>query len=966
MSDDAFGALFDRERLLGGRPARRAATLLFLIESRTARLTAQARQAMQKLVTREAAQARELAFLEAFATGREPPLRPTVQDLERHAPQWAPLVARNPRVQAALAHRIAEKYALPRDRVPAIRAALGLDDPAVVAAYTALFDRPLDTIYATRLGLGERRRWASVRLGARFDALSPFWTAYALTLTETVGSTIVALPIAVATIGPLPAVAVLVILGLINVLTVALMADALTRTRTIRFGDAYVGRVVSDLLGSTGAVVLTVGLVAICLLGMVADYIGVSTTLGSAFGVPELVFVIALFAVELWYLRRGSIDATVTSALIVGALNIALILLLCAIAFVHVDPPNLSHVELPFVGDGDADVSSLGLVFGVTFTAYFGHLSVSNCARVVLTRDPSGAALVRGVVAAQLTAIVLYVLFVVAVAGAVAPDVLGAEEGTALTPLADEAGPLVLALGGILVVLGMGMASIHSGLALFSLVQERLPSRAGLTVVLPRRGARVLLHTRSRKDRVAVALTYLGSAPGDRARLRLEVAAAGRTTRVEATTAGEWTPFAAGPLRHLGERGLELRVVVLAADEHELRAEVAGNMRVGYEGEWDSAGVGLAEVLALPDVDAELLATVMRAGDLTAAAAAAATAADEGAVATRLEALAAQGLLLQTFRGGERRYAARAGHRRGGRLSNEVWSALRGDDAGEDGGGPVVAGASAARRGDGLRTRARELVAGDRGRLLAGVSPVVAVFAAAAWQSTSGEVSLAGVLSVLGVIVVALLAGLFPVLLCVAARQKGELPAWGYRVPTQRVVLAAVYAFSLGAVLLHGLVLWDDAPRRVAAIGVSVLSVLMTVSMVRRGAFAPQAAIELREDPTDGTASFGVVVAGTPTPAAVRWTSAGGEQSAHGSRGHIGDFAAVQELTLTPDWGPGPAPEALRVWVHRVTAEGGSEPLPVTVRLDGHDVDGVPPADDGTLLVPLAGRPVTVTIVRTR
>ena len=62
------------------------------------------------------------------------------------------------------------------------------------------------------------------------------------------------------------------------------MADALTRSATIRYGDAYIGRVVSELLGRPGALVLTVGLLGICLMGMQADYIGVSATLDDASG----------------------------------------------------------------------------------------------------------------------------------------------------------------------------------------------------------------------------------------------------------------------------------------------------------------------------------------------------------------------------------------------------------------------------------------------------------------------------------------------------------------------------------------------------------------------------------------------------------------------------------------------------------------------------------------------------------
>ena len=110
MSSDPFQGLFDREELLAGLPARRANALLFLIESRTAHLVARSRRAIERFLTEEAAQERELAFLQAFALGRDPPLRPTIQDLERHAAEWADLVAKNPRVQAAVAHRLGQKY----------------------------------------------------------------------------------------------------------------------------------------------------------------------------------------------------------------------------------------------------------------------------------------------------------------------------------------------------------------------------------------------------------------------------------------------------------------------------------------------------------------------------------------------------------------------------------------------------------------------------------------------------------------------------------------------------------------------------------------------------------------------------------------------------------------------------------------------------------------------------------------
>src|SRR5512136_693521 len=102
--------LFSREEALGGLTARRARTLLFLIESRTAHLVAQSQQALNRFLTAEGERQRDLVFLEAFALGREPPLRPTIQDLERHASEWQMLVPDNADLRAALAHLLANKY----------------------------------------------------------------------------------------------------------------------------------------------------------------------------------------------------------------------------------------------------------------------------------------------------------------------------------------------------------------------------------------------------------------------------------------------------------------------------------------------------------------------------------------------------------------------------------------------------------------------------------------------------------------------------------------------------------------------------------------------------------------------------------------------------------------------------------------------------------------------------------------
>src|SRR5207247_9616250 len=115
--------------------------------------------------------------------------------------------------------------------------------------------------------------------------------AYSLTLTETFGTTSLALPIALAGVGPLPGVGILVVLGLVNVLAVTFMAEAIARSGTIRYGSAFFGRLVADYLGRGGALVVTTSLFVLCLPVLTAFYIGFAGTLQDATPVPSAAWV---------------------------------------------------------------------------------------------------------------------------------------------------------------------------------------------------------------------------------------------------------------------------------------------------------------------------------------------------------------------------------------------------------------------------------------------------------------------------------------------------------------------------------------------------------------------------------------------------------------------------------------------------------------------------------------------------
>jgi len=964
MPSDELG-LPTREEVLDGLfggHTKAASTVLFAIESRTAHLVAQSRQAMERFLTAEAAEERELAFLEALALGRKPPLRPTIQDLERYAPQWASLVPENPRVQAAVAHLLGQKYGLTYQAVPGIRAALGLDEEAVQQAYQRLYRQPLEAIFAPRATLANRLRWAWAALARWLESLPPFWTAFALTLTETVGAGILALPIALADVGPLAGVVILVVMGLANVLTITYMAEAVARSGTIRYGSAFLGRVVTDYLGRAGSLILSLGLVTECVLTLWPYYIGLSTTLANATRIPAPLWVALLFLIGLYYLRRETLSATIASALVIGAINIGLILILSLLAFASLRPANLLHVNVPFLGGRPFEPAILQLIFGVILLAYFGHLSVSNCARVVLHRDPSARALIWGTVAAQAVVMVIYCIWVLAVNGAVAPQALAGQSGTALAPLAAEIGPVVHVLGSVFVILGMGMGTIHSSLPLFNLVREQLPTKRWTVVMLPRRRGRLLLRSNRREMASAagdlrLGLTYLGLEPEHSPRFRLDVQVDGTTHRLEMAVTDSWEATALFErLPALRQHGLRLALEILEASQEHARLRVSSPLHLTYEGEWYAAGLSMADVLALPDSQQQILTWMTREGitgqeTVSLADVVAHTGQSETVARTMLNTLVEQGFIQELEGEGETRYQPRLAARRGRQLTEDIWQALRPASprlgSGQAGQAPGEKGKAAVRGGleTGFLQRAREALLGKRGRYLLSVAPVAAVFLLTEWLLLTGEESFAEPLSFLGVIVISLLGGTFPVLLLIASRRKGEVvPGVVYRFLGHPLVTAGIYLLFLASLFLHGLVIWENPVQRAAALAAGLLMVGATMAMARRGAFASRLVVELREDQRgrglcpesrraqpEGQATFVITAGGQPATAEVRLGYADGERRVRAATAEIPTFSALRYAAFQL-----PATDAreLKVWAHQITPEGNSEGLPARLQVD--------------------------------
>jgi hypothetical protein len=825
-SDDE---LISREEVLAGLPARRANTILFLIESRTAQIVA--RSLVEFSLTEQAANERDLAFLEAFALGNAPPLHPTIQHLERYASQWASLVPENPRLKAAIVHALGQKYTFTDQTVPQIRAALGLDEKAVQVAYSRLYRKQLLTIFASKMPLIEQWRWMSAAVAQRLESLPPFWLASILTVALGLPQAFLALPIAVADVGPLVTIAFLLLIGAINILTMACMAEAVSRSGDFRYGNSFIKQLVSNYLGNTGSNILSIAVGIRVFLIALACYIGLSVTMASFTSIPAALWAVVLFSGGLYLQSRKSLNFTVALLVFLAVINVSLLLIISMLALGHVQLDNLLYVNLPFVNGHSFQPMILQRILGVSLMLYFGHVYVGECGKIILPRDSSATSLIWGSVAGTAFLTVLFCIWVLAVNGAIAPQLLAGQSGTALEPLALKVGSIVTLLGAVLVTLLLGMAWLRSSSLLVNLAKEWLPTRPKPVLRLLRQQGLLILHPSGESSQVPhIGLTYLGQSD-TQSKFRLDIQLSGKVHSVEIAIAENWDikeVFNQFPDLHKWDTRLVLKV--RSANQDSVYLQVISPMLLVYEG-------GLK-------ADTENFAFEYQS---------------------------------QTKR---------------------FWTTLL-----------------------------------KQSRFFLSISPLVLVFLLTEWLFLAGTQSFTDVLAFAGVLGNSLVGGIFPVLLLVSSRRKGELiPGVVLNILNHPLFSIGVYSLFLGILLIHGLFIWENSLARIIALSIAVLSLAATLVMKQYGAFASRVVVELREDQYPGGSSiFTITAGGQPKIAEVVLGYADGEQHHQAASVEIPSLSSLHYATFRLS---NKQEKELRVWTHKSNFKVDSKSLPALVEVE--------------------------------
>jgi hypothetical protein len=231
--------------------------------------------------------------------------------------------------------------------------------------------------------------------------------------------------------------------------------------------------------------------------------------------------------------------------------------------------------------------------------------------------------------------------------------------------------------------------------------------------------------------------------------------------------------------------------------------------------------------------------------------------------------------------------------------------------------------------------RVKEWVQGESARSWLAITPLLLIFLVVEWLLVTKLGSFSQVLSFVGVVAIAVMAGAFPVLLLLASRRKGEnVPRLILHFLGNPLIAGVIYLVAVSILFLHGLFIWQNAFQRLVAILVGIVVLVMTYLMVRKGAFARRVVIEVRQDPAatgQAEGTFMVTDSGQrATQARVELGYADGERIFQAASGVIPEFSGLcsAKFHLT-----GTKAQELRVWLHRVTPDGQSENLPALVKV---------------------------------
>jgi hypothetical protein len=427
-----------------------------------------------------------------------------------------------------------------------------------------------------------------------------------------------------------------------------------------------------------------------------------------------------------------------------------------------------------------------------------------------------------------------------------------------------------------------------------------------------------------------LGLTYLGLSEGQ-PQFRLDVQLEGNVHRVEMKIDKNWD--AASLLKLLPElrpHDISLGLEIVDAAMEGVRLRVTSTMNLKYEGEWGATGLHLADVSALRDPLRQLVNWMTRQGEVSLAEVKAYIGGNEWVALLMVEELIELGIVQPMEGAGDPRYRIHLAARHGRQVPHEIWQSLDETVHESQRSGRVLPKPGI----HPISLWVRRAMLNEVGRFFLSIIPFIVVFVLTEWLVLTGTSSFTGVLAVGGLLANSVVSGVFPVLLLVSSRRKGDLvPNVVIKLLGHPFVVAGIYLLFVSTLFLHAVVIWVNPAERAAALLVGLLVIGVTIAMVRQGAFTRRLIVELKEDTRQGDkgrAVFTITANGQPAVAEVQMSHAAREERRHEAAGEVPSLGELRSVTFHL---PATQARELKVWAHTVTPDGTSESLPVLAEI---------------------------------
>ena len=289
--------------------------------------------------------------------------------------------------------------------------------------------------------------------------LPPFWLAFAFVALVSLPMSYVAMPIAAAPLGALPAIAVIVIVTFIMCLSTSAIAEAVValpeekRPHNLRdLVVAYLGIRIGNITAVAIGVVFFAVLVA-CLVSM-------ASTLSFYTGMSEEMWLAVVSVLILVVISVGNVAHSLSMIAGAAALTIIIAILIGLIPFVNLD--RFLFAQVPFTDNRGAAPELWSGFLGVSILSFIGPLLLVPSATYVLPNNPNAEQYIRGSLWGIVFQGVLMVLWISLVEMSVLPAELIGLHGTVFLKLGEETDGFIKTAGTILVFILPGLAAIRS------------------------------------------------------------------------------------------------------------------------------------------------------------------------------------------------------------------------------------------------------------------------------------------------------------------------------------------------------------------------------------------------------------------------------------------------------------------------------------------------------------------------